>query len=168
MYYIIGADGREYGPVTSEQLRQWIAEGRANAQSKVRAENSSEWKLLGEFTDLSPLLSPTNPPSSVASSPAPFSVTTPPKTNQMAIAGLVLGILSVTASCCCYGLPFNVVGIICSLMALSQISKDPLTQQGKGLAIAGLVLSIVSILMAVALLVFSLTGTDLLRKLNRH
>ena len=166
MYIIIGADGREYGPVTSDQLREWITEGRANAQSKVRSEGSSEWKLLSELTEFAPLFS-TQPASTLANTPPPFSVTTPPKTNQMAIAGMVLGILSVTASCCCYGLPFNVLGIICSLMALSQISKDPIPQQGKGLAIAGLVLSGVSILIAISLLIFSLTGSDLLRKMNR-
>jgi hypothetical protein len=168
MYIIIGADGREYGPVTSDQLRQWITEGRANAQSKVRSENSSEWKLLSEFTEFGPLFSTAQPASTSASTPPPFSVTTPPRTNQMAIAGMVMGILSVTASCCCYGLPFNVIGIICSLMALSQISKEPLTQQGKGLAIAGLVLSVVSILIAAGLLAFSFGGTDLWRKLNRR
>ena len=168
MYFIIGVDGREYGPVTSDQLRQWITEGRANGQSKVRIENSSDWKLLGEIAEFAPRFSTSQPASAVASTPAPFSVAPPARTNQMAIAGMVLGILSVTASCCCYGLPFNVIGIVCSAVALSQISKDPLTQQGKGLAITGLVLSIVSILMAVSLLVFSLSGTDLWRKFNRR
>jgi hypothetical protein len=51
MYKIIGADGREYGPVSAEQLRQWIAEGRANAQTKVQAEGSGEWKALGEWPE---------------------------------------------------------------------------------------------------------------------
>src|SRR5262245_49222131 len=126
MYIITGADGREYGPVTSDQLRQWIAEGRANGQSKVRIENSSEWKLLSEVAEFAPLFSTTQQASTVASTPAPFAVTSSPRTNQMAIAGMVLGILSVTTTCCCNGLPFNVIGIICSVMALSQISKDPL------------------------------------------
>jgi hypothetical protein len=54
MYKIIGADGREYGPVTSEQIRQWIAEGRTNAQTKVLPEGATEWQALGsvpEFAD---------------------------------------------------------------------------------------------------------------------
>lgn len=55
----------------------------------------------------------------------------PQKTNSMAIAGLV------TAFVCC-GTP---VGIILSAIGLSQIKKDP-TQEGKGLATAGLVISI--------------------------
>lgn len=55
MYKIIGADGKEYGPVTTEQLRQWIREGRANAQTKVQAEGSTEWKPISAFPELADL-----------------------------------------------------------------------------------------------------------------
>jgi uncharacterized membrane protein len=51
MYKIIGSDKREYGPVTAEQLRQWIAEGRANAQTQVKAEDGTEWKPLSTFPE---------------------------------------------------------------------------------------------------------------------
>ena len=56
MYKIIGVDGREYGPVTTEQLRQWIREGRASAQTKVRAEGATEWKTLAEFSEFADML----------------------------------------------------------------------------------------------------------------
>jgi hypothetical protein len=49
MYKIIGADGKEYGPVSAEQLRQWQAEGRVNAQTKVQAEGSADWKTVAEI-----------------------------------------------------------------------------------------------------------------------
>ncbi len=52
MYKIIGADGKEYGPITAEQVRQWVAEGRANAQTKVLPEGATEWRALGEFPEL--------------------------------------------------------------------------------------------------------------------
>jgi len=51
MYKIIGADGQEYGPVTNDQLRQWIAEGRASSETKVRPEGATEWKALAEFPE---------------------------------------------------------------------------------------------------------------------
>jgi hypothetical protein len=51
MYKIIGADGREYGPVSADQLHQWIAEGRANAQTRVQPVGSAEWKPLGEWPE---------------------------------------------------------------------------------------------------------------------
>jgi hypothetical protein len=56
MYKIIGADQKEYGPVTSDQIRQWIADQRANAQTKARAEGEQEWKTLAEFPEFAPAL----------------------------------------------------------------------------------------------------------------
>ena len=47
-YKIIGADSVEYGPVSAEQIRQWIAEGRVDAETKLQAEGSGEWKRLAE------------------------------------------------------------------------------------------------------------------------
>src|SRR5690349_8107496 len=51
MYRIFGADGKEYGPVSAEVLRQWIAQGRANALTKVLAEGATEWKPLSELIE---------------------------------------------------------------------------------------------------------------------
>ena len=51
MYRIIGADGNQYGPISAEHLRQWIADGRANAQTKILAEGTTEWKPLSEFPE---------------------------------------------------------------------------------------------------------------------
>ena len=42
MYYILGGDGKEYGPASADQIREWIRERRANAQTRIRAENSTE------------------------------------------------------------------------------------------------------------------------------
>ena len=68
----------------------------------------------------------------------------PPKTNSFATAGLVCGIL---AWICCCGFPFNLLGLVFSLVALSQINRHPGLYEGRGLAIAGLVLSIASLLL---------------------
>ncbi len=51
MYRIIGADQKEYGPVAAEQLCQWIADGRANARTKICPAGGSEWKPLAEFPE---------------------------------------------------------------------------------------------------------------------
>lgn len=69
MYKIIGADKREYGPVEAEQVRQWIRDGRANAQTSAKAEDNDEWKPLGTFPEFAEQL-----PASGATEapPAPF------------------------------------------------------------------------------------------------
>ena len=46
MYKIIGADQKEYGPVSGEQLRQWIAEGRVSGQTMVQSEGDPNWRPL--------------------------------------------------------------------------------------------------------------------------
>ena len=168
MYKIIGADGKEYGPISSEVLRQWIAEGRANAQSKVLPEGATEWKTIVELPELSSPLPGAVPPP--GSAPAPISLAPVPRNNSYAVAGLTLGILSLTVGvCCCYGLPFSVPGIICSSIALSQIKNDPFNQHGKGLAVAGLVLSILSICLGTLLLILGVAlGTpDMMRRFRR-
>ncbi len=89
----------------------------------------------------------------------------------MAFASLVMGILSLTCGmcCCCYGMPFNLRGIIFALIALAQIANDPRSQQGRGLAVAGLVLCVASFLLAVlaGMLGCALSTPDVLRKLER-
>jgi len=154
MYKIIGVDGREYGPISAEVLRQWIAEGRANAETKVMAEGSTEWKKLG---DLPEFFAPRPPSAPIPTSagPAPIRpLTAATRTNPLATTGLVLGIISITIGLCCYGLPFNVAGIICSAIALVQINNDPQRESGHGIALAGLVLSILSLLFAALMLIF--------------
>lgn len=51
MYKIIGADQQEYGPVPAEQIRQWIAEGRANGQTLIQPEGATEWRALATFPE---------------------------------------------------------------------------------------------------------------------
>ena len=54
MYKIIGADGRQYGPASEEQLRQWIAEGRVDANTLVQTEGSTDWKPLASVPEFAP------------------------------------------------------------------------------------------------------------------
>src|SRR5262245_4910743 len=67
MYHIIGGDGKEYGPVTAEQLQQWVREGRLNAQTRVRAEGATEWQSLSALPEMAPAL---NPPPPISTPPA--------------------------------------------------------------------------------------------------
>jgi hypothetical protein len=51
-YYMQGGDGKEYGPVSAEQLRQWAVEGRANAQTQVRATDGVGYVAFGTVPEL--------------------------------------------------------------------------------------------------------------------
>ena len=72
MYKIIGADGKEYGLITAERLRQWIAESRANAQTKILAEGTTDWKTVADFPEFAEALAARfAPPVVGASGPKP-------------------------------------------------------------------------------------------------
>jgi hypothetical protein len=75
----------------------------------------------------------------------------PKRTNGLAIAGLI------TAFVCCS----TPVGTILSAIALSQIKKDP-TQDGKGLAMAGLIISIIGMVVGIIyyVVMFAWAATD--------
>ena len=155
MYKIVGADQKEYGPIPEEQLRQWIAEGRANGQTIVRF-GDGPWKPLGTFPEFAaalgaaaPAISPTAPvsppPPLTLGGPSPGA---PPATNGLAIGGLVCGILGLF----CCGPLVSTVGLILSVVALVQINQNPARYTGKGMAVAGIVLAIAGYIIFVLLL----------------
>jgi hypothetical protein len=51
MYLIIGGDGKEYGPVGVEQVRAWVAGGRANLDTQAKLVGTDAWHRLGDFAD---------------------------------------------------------------------------------------------------------------------
>jgi len=143
MYKIIGADGREYGPATADQIRQWINEGRANTQTLTQIIGSAEWKPLSAFPELLQRSAAPTAPAAPTVSPARV---LEPATNSSAISGLVFGILSITPFgwFCCIPI-FAILGIVFSSRAISQINRNPLTQTGKSMATIGMVLSILGL-----------------------
>src|SRR5512144_346143 len=60
-YKIIGADQMEYGPVSTEQIRQWIAERRVDSETKLQVEGAAEWKRLAEVPEFAEPLPGTSP-----------------------------------------------------------------------------------------------------------
>ena len=77
MYKIIGADQKEYGPVAIDQIRQWIRDGRVNAQTQARLEPDGQWQTLSafpEFADAFGAGAPGAPAAAPAAMPAPFPV----------------------------------------------------------------------------------------------
>src|SRR5882672_11275448 len=90
MYKVIGADGREYGPVSAEQVRQWIADGRANAQTLIQGEDSTEWKPLANFPELVPSAVPPRVPLPTTQKPPGAD-----KKIAAGICGIILGGLGV-------------------------------------------------------------------------
>jgi uncharacterized protein DUF4190/uncharacterized protein DUF4339 len=158
MYKVQGTDGRQYGPVSADVLRDWITQGRVNAQTMIQLEGSSDWKPIAQFAEFASALNipprttaaPPVPPSLPPSSPAPLSSpqpAAPSKTSGLAIASLILGILAFPT--CGIG---GLVGLILGIVALIKISNSGGRLEGKGMAITGIVLSSLFLLIAPALM----------------
>lgn len=150
MYKILGADQKEYGPAGVDEIRQWIAQGRANAQSLIQPLGSTGWRPLNTFPEFGTALA------SVPTSPAPMGGGSTSRTNGMAIAGFVCGLFSLI--CCFIGPLFSVLGLIFSVLGLVQINKHP-PQGGRGLAIAGIILAVFGLLLFVFLMVMGMIGS---------
>ena len=119
MYKIIGADRKEYGPISGDQLRQWIAEGRVNAQTQVLPEGATEWKPLSEIPEFAASM-PTLPPPGLATAPM-ADPAAQEKVNGPAIGLMALAIL---------GFFLQVLSLILNLAGASflhnpQIQNEP-------------------------------------------
>jgi hypothetical protein len=162
MYRIIGGDQKEYGPVSAEEVRLWITQRRLQATSLVRAEGTADWKPLSLFPEFSGTLASLAPAPTVVSQPTPQAG----NNNGMAVTGLLCGVMAWPATCCCYGFPFNILGIIFSAIALAQLRHAHGAQGGRGMAIAGLVLSTVQLAILLGLIGFgvALNWSDIMRE----
>jgi ankyrin repeat protein len=87
-YNIIGDDQKEYGPLTVDQLNQWIQEGRLNGATEIRSTDSRQWKLLREVPEFAALLRPP-PPTQPVKRPA----------SSLADISFTLGIISSLTIC---------------------------------------------------------------------
>jgi hypothetical protein len=118
MYKIIGADGKEYGPITAEQLRQWLAEGRANTQTQVLPDGATSWTTVGQLPEFA----------AAAPGPAPITPIQPilqpaaaERVNGPAIGLIVVAILGALVQIA--SLIMHVAGT--SMLATSRMPNNP-------------------------------------------
>jgi TM2 domain-containing membrane protein YozV len=140
MYKIVGADGQQYGPVTADQIRRWIAERRANGQTLIQAEGSTDWKPLGTFAEFgadlrpppaTPPVVPSAPPNSRAGNKIPagiFGILLGPLGIHKFILGYVgagLITLAVTVLTCGLAWPLtHLIGLIEGIIYLCKTDDD--------------------------------------------
>ncbi len=127
MFTILGADGKEYGPVSAGRIAEWIAGGRANLQTQARRSGEQEWKTLGDFVEFNPAATP--PPLPEAAVPPALTAPVVPEVaaapaDHLVLAGLgqrfgaalVEGILQTLCK-----LPM----ILAMFQLFAEVAKDP-------------------------------------------
>jgi hypothetical protein len=60
-YKVMGDDGQEYGPVSAEQIRQWITEQRLERKTPVQPPDSRDWVFLESLPEFAALFQPPAP-----------------------------------------------------------------------------------------------------------
>jgi len=124
-YTIRGSDGQEYGPVGSEQIRQWITEGRVDRQTMVLATGATDWALIETVPELAAQFTPTTPPVIAAAtkpkSDGGLNVIIPYR-NVRALMAYYLGVFSAIPI---LGLPLGVAAFALGILALRFRRKNP-------------------------------------------
>lgn len=134
MYKIIGGDGKEYGPVATEQLRQWLAQGRVNGQTKIRPEGANEWQSLSSMAEFAgtcappPVLPPPRGGDSISK--------LIPYRNVPALAGYYCGVFSLIPF---LGIILGLVGFVLGIIGLRVARQNP-AAGGKVHAWVGIIL----------------------------
>ena len=153
-YKIIGHDGKTYGPVSADQIRLWIGQGRVESRTAVFVEGTSDWTFVGLLPEFAAAFGATPPPIASLRPEGQSGL----KTNPFATWSLIFGVLAWTCCCCC--VPFNLLGLVFGIIALVQITSSAAPQEGRSLAIAGLILSATNLLWCAGWTVFNLASNQ--------
>jgi uncharacterized RDD family membrane protein YckC len=127
MFIIIGGDGKEYGPVTVEQIRSWIAAGRANLDTQAKAFGTDEWRRLTDFAEFAP---PDSLPPVIAAPTGPSAAPSASATNlahpgMRLLAALIDGFLE---SLCWMPTSTAVMHSLSGLIGAGQINPQDLIE----------------------------------------
>ncbi len=122
--------------------------GSLTEQSLVWREGMDEWQSVGQVTEVQQALAGTRLVPGAALAPGP-SMPVVPRQNGMALASMILGIVSVVLGTL---LLTAIPGVICGHIARRQIRESPYPQGGDGMAIAGLILGYLSIILTVVMI----------------
>ena len=148
-------DGLTYGPVTKAELDAWLAEGRITPQSQILQAGTEQWKWAGEvYPQLnSGFQSAKGNPfaENVGAAPNPYvfpqGMTYAPMSGYNPVTGhyvqphrggLVLG-LSIAGVFACPIM--TIIGLILGITDLSAMNAGRMDPSGRGLTIAGVVIS---------------------------
>ena len=71
MFTILGADGKEYGPVAADKIQAWLQGGRASLQTKARRDGETDWKTLGDFPEFAATAASAAPAAGTPLAPTP-------------------------------------------------------------------------------------------------
>ena len=157
MYKIIGADKQEYGPITLEELRRWMNEGRVNGLTLISVDGGPFQPLAGiaELAGLLPLSPPPMPANPEVSEDIQKTVSNPATFLLVAAALSLLG---------------GLLGILANVFQISMGSFLPMQQPGvpEGMLKFQGTVAVVSNLVGIAFQVVIIIGAWKMRQLRSY
>ncbi|MEY2518459.1 MAG: hypothetical protein QOF24_218 [Verrucomicrobiota bacterium] len=153
----IARDGKQLGPFTLEEVNRQLAAGTLSLSDNAWYEGASGWAPLSSVPGVigaapgSSSTTPTAPmPAGGPIVPTPLVPAAP--TEPLAIWSLVLSLVGLLGFCC--GGPILGIGaVVCGHLAMSKINEKP-ELQGRGLALAGLIIGYFAIVSWALYLIF--------------
>jgi len=152
MQYNVARDGTQLGQFSEAEVRSGLFEGRYLNTDLGWTEGMAEWKPLGELFAVVPPSIPMR--SAPMASTTTYSTSLSPASSGLAIASMVLGILSLL-TCGAMGVG-ALAAIICGHLAMGKIKASQGGVGGRGMALAGLVMGYLSLVLVILAIVASL------------
>jgi len=157
----IARDGKQLGPFSLEEINRQLAAGTLSLSDNAWYEGAAGWMPLSSVpgvtgaTSAPPPVAPTTP--IVPASPVVSPVATAPvvpraPTEPLAIWSFVLSLVGLLGFCC-GGPMLGIAAVVCGHLGLSKINANP-QLQGRGLAVAGLVIGYLAIVSWALYLIF--------------
>jgi hypothetical protein len=162
----IARDGKQLGPFSLEEINRQIAAGTLSLSDNAWYEGAAGWAPLstvpGVTTSTASSSSASIPPPTTPSLPTappaasgpvvPQTVVVAAPTEPLAVWSLVLSLVALLGFCC-GGPVLGIAAVICGHLGLSKINANP-NLQGRGLALAGLIIGYFAIVSWALYLVF--------------
>ena len=118
-YKIKGTDGNEYGPVSTEELQQWIAQNRCTRETLVQVDESGEWVPMVTLPDFQSAFSAPTPPASTPKGDDGVSTMIPYK-NTSALIAYYLGVFCILCP------PIlSIPALVLGIKGLRNVSENP-------------------------------------------
>jgi hypothetical protein len=166
--WYVGHNGQKSGPYTTAQLRQMAAAGQIAPGDMLWKQGLDAWVPMSNVAGLVSVDVAGPPPLGRPPEPGTAPAAGPTKTSGLAVASLVLGILS-----CGLMIFTGIPAIVCGIMGLNRIARserDPAGPRltGQGMAITGLILSSLTTLLLPLLVALLLPAIQAARQAARR
>ncbi len=162
-YIIVGANGRQYGPMNLETLKSLVRDNRVGAETEVWDSTTNEWHQAQQIEELSEFF-----PGEGAEAPAETVVAeeAEPHTSALALASMWCGIIAVPTFCCT-GWVLALLAVVLGFVARGEVKQHG--YEGAQYANVGIVCGLLTlVLTAILATLFGPVAFDVLVKIFKE